>query len=143
MVTTDHRRLCHPWTGRHLQAGTSPLRVLIVDDNVNAAEALGTYLGCGDMVCRLAFGGAQAVRVGTDWRPHVVIMDISMPECNGFQAARALRQDERTSGSAIIAFTALDETEVRKHLIDGEFDGYCQKGHGPAHLTSLIASLMH
>jgi two-component system, OmpR family, response regulator len=46
-----------------------------------------------------------------------------MPECNGVQAALALRQNEHNSGIAIIAFTALDEAEVCRHLADQEFDG--------------------
>jgi two-component system OmpR family response regulator len=88
-------------------------------------------------------GGMEAVKVGVAWRPHVIVMDISMPRCNGFQAAVALRNDKRTRGIAIIAFTALDEMEVRRHLTDKEFDGYCQKGQGPAHLAALIDSLLH
>jgi two-component system OmpR family response regulator len=41
------------------------------------------------------------------------------------------------------AFTALDETEVRRHAIGYEFDGYCQKGHDPDALMELIARLAH
>ncbi|WP_259294902.1 response regulator [Paraburkholderia sp. DHOC27] len=122
---------------------TSPsTRVLVVDDNVNAARALAAYLELDEFDCRLAFGGIEAIRVGIDWRPHVVIMDISMPQCNGFQAAMALRQSEHTHDIAIIAFTALDEAEVRRHLSDHEFDGYCQKGEGPVRLFELINQLV-
>lgn len=60
--------------------------------------------------------------------PHVILMDISMPECNGFDATRVLRQEPRTDSIAIVAHRALDETEVRLQATADEFDGYVQKG---------------
>jgi two-component system OmpR family response regulator len=139
--SSDRRPACQPWTQRHVHVNATQLRILVVDDNINAGEALGAYLGTKEMDCRLAFGGTEAVRAATAWLPHVIVMDISMPECNGYQAASALRHDARTSATAIIAFTALDESEVRRHLKDDEFDGYCQKGKGTDHLVALITQL--
>ena len=75
----------------------------------------------------MAYGGVAAVAIGTDRSPDVIIMDIAMPECSGFEAAFALRHDPRTDNIVIVAFTALDEAEVRRHLADQELDGYCQK----------------
>ncbi|SAL35031.1 response regulator receiver protein [Caballeronia concitans] len=74
--------------------------------------------------------------------PHVIPMDVSMPECNGIEAARVLRHDPRTSGIAIIAYTALDESEVRRQIKDDEFDGYLQKGVAHSQLIELIAMFM-
>ncbi|AME28187.1 MULTISPECIES: response regulator [Burkholderiaceae] len=129
----------HPWTLRRIELGEATLRILVVDDNRNAAEAIAAYLSFEKMDCQTAFGGAQAISMAVAWSPHVIIMDISMPECNGFEAAPALRQDQRTHAIAIIAFTALDETGVLRHLTDHEFDGYCQKGQPPTHLLALIS----
>jgi CheY-like chemotaxis protein len=69
-------------------------------------------------------------------------MDISMPVCDGFQAALALRRDSRTAGIGIIAFTALDETEVKRQLSDHEFDGYYQKGQSPTKLVALVLNFV-
>ena len=132
--------LSHSWTRRRINVETTRLRVLVVDDNQNAAEALASYLTLEEMDCQMAFGGTQAISVVITWQPHVIIMDISMPDCNGFEAALALRRDIRTCGIAIIAFTALDETEVHRHLTDHEFDGYCQKGQPPTSLVALVMS---
>lgn len=143
MTSIHHHPDCQPWTRRRVQLDGERLRVLVVDDNTNAAHALAMYLGFEDIECRLAYGGAEAVQIATDWLPHAIAMDISMPGCNGFQAATALRANARTCGIAIIAFTALDETEVRRYIVDHEFDGYCQKGKGPNHLVSLIMHLAH
>jgi len=118
-----------------------PLRVLVVDDNRNAAEAMASYLSFENMQCRVAFGGFEAIAIGTHWAPHVILMDISMPECNGYEATFALRQDKRTSGTIILAFTALnDDGDVRKHLVDHLFDGYSQKGQPPSKLATLVMS---
>jgi CheY-like chemotaxis protein len=90
------------------------------------------------MECRIALGGAQAIEMGTTWLPDIIMMDISMPHLNGFEATHALRQDLRTGGLIVIAFTALDETDVMRHLPHLIFDGYCQKGQPPTALISLI-----
>jgi len=121
-----------------------PLRVLVVDDNQNAAEAMAAYLSFESMECRSAFGGLEAIAIGTHWAPHVILMDISMPDCNGYEATFALRQDRRTSGTVIVAFTALsDDGDVRKHLVDHSFDGYSQKGQSPSKLVALVMSFVH
>jgi two-component system OmpR family response regulator len=127
-------------TSRQIDLGDSQLRVLVVDDNVNAAQALAAYFSFENMACRMAFGGVEAIAASIIWAPHVVVMDISMPECNGFQAALALRRDERTNGIVIIAFTALDEREIRRDPTGLEFDAYYQKGQSPSRLVTLIAT---
>jgi CheY-like chemotaxis protein len=74
-----------PWTQRRVILDGAVLRVLIVDDNQNAAEALAAYFANERMECRVAFGGVQAIAEGGAWSPHVIVMDISMPGCNGLK----------------------------------------------------------
>ncbi|MFT4432324.1 response regulator [Caballeronia sp. 15715] len=134
----------HPWIRRSFNLDGMPLRLLVVDDNQNAAAAMASYLSFESMDCRVAFGGLDAIEIGTNWAPHVILMDISMPECNGYEATFALRQDRRTSGTVIVAFTALnDDGDVRKHLVDHSFDGYSQKGQPPSKLVALVMSFLH
>ena len=93
------------WNTRRISA-VSPLRVLVVDDNQNAAEALAAYLTYEGMECRMAHGGAEAINTATEWIPDIIIMNISMPELNGVEATCALRRDLRTGSIIVIAFTA-------------------------------------
>ncbi len=130
------------WTGRSVDVHHRRLRVLVVDDNTNAADAMAAYLSSENIDCRVAYGGAEAIADAVDNKPHVILMDISMPECNGFQASLTIRRDERTSHIAILAHTALDEAEVRRHLADSEFDGYCQKGQSPEKLLALMETFL-
>jgi two-component system, OmpR family, response regulator len=135
-------RAPRPWTARRVVLNGAALRVLVVDDNHNAALALAAYLGVEGIEARAVFGGVEALDMGRAWTPHVILMDLTMPQCDGFAAARALRQNPGTSQLAIVAHTALDETEVRRHLLTGdEFDGYVQKGRPPAQLVTLIRIL--
>jgi two-component system OmpR family response regulator len=143
MQSNANKSISRALTKRRVELCGAQLRILVVDDNHNAAEALATYLSFENVDPRPAFGGLEAISIGSAWLPHAIAMDISMPECNGVQAALALRQDGRTSGIAIIAFTALDEAEVCRHLTDQEFDGYCQKGQSPANLLALVMTFAH
>ena len=135
--------LSNPRIRRGFDLRGMPLRVLVVDDNRNAAEAMASYLSFENMQCRVAFGGLEAIAIGTHWAPQVILMDISMPECNGYEATLALRQDKRTNGTIIVAFTALnDDGDVRKHLVNHSFDGYSQKGQPPSKLVALVMSFV-
>ena len=60
------------------------------NDNQNAATAMASYLSFERRDCRVAFGGLDAIEIGTNWAPHVILMDISMPECNGYEASCCL-----------------------------------------------------
>lgn len=126
------------WSERQTQMTGVQLRVLVVDDDENAAAALETYLTLQDIVCRVAFGGLDAIATATRWLPDLILMDISMPQCNGVEAAQALRQSALTSDIVIIAHTALDEAEVRRHAIGLEFDGYFQKAQPIEQLVKLM-----
>ncbi|MEI6003340.1 response regulator [Paraburkholderia bengalensis] len=132
-----------PWTERRVALGGVRLRVLIVDDNRDGADALTVYLSLHDIDCQAVYGGRDAIALGTTWLPHIVLMDISMPECDGYEAARALRQAPHTANTLIVAHTALDESEVRRKIVDDEFDGYLQKGRGTGQIVALIARLTH
>jgi two-component system, OmpR family, response regulator len=135
-------RAPRPWTARRVPLNGDRPRVLVVDDNQNAALALAAYLTLEDIEPRAVFGGMEAIDTTREWPPHVILMDISMPQCDGFEAARALRRDPRTGAIAIIAHTALDEADVRRQVSADEFDGYVQKGWPPAQLLALITALV-
>jgi len=129
-------------TQRRVDLEGKGMRILVVDDNPNSAEALAAYIASENIECRIALGGAQAVAVGGDWLPNLIIMDVSMPEINGVQAALLLRNYQKTKGIAMIAFTALDVSEVKRLMTDHEFDGYFQKGQPPADLLALAKHYM-
>ena len=123
-------------TGTPLQG-----RILVVDDLSDAAASLA-------MVCQLygaetavARDGIQALALGETFRPDVVLMDISMPNMNGYEAARRLRAQPWGKAVVLIALTGWGrQTDVDEARGAG-FDGHLLKPVGPEALISLIAEL--
>ena len=70
----------------------TPRRVLIVDDNCDAADMVGALLEAYGCVIMVAYGGQQALAIADDFKPDVIFLDINMPDMDGYQAAAALRQ---------------------------------------------------
>ncbi|MDP9649128.1 CheY-like chemotaxis protein [Paraburkholderia caledonica] len=130
------------WSARQVRVLHEVPRVLVVDDNAGAAEALATYLSYEGVEARAAIGCNEALRCVKDWVPDVVVLDIMMPERDGYETASALRTYLPTPSLGIVAFTSLDEDHVRetgrgRH----NFDGYCRKGTAPTALLALMRIL--
>lgn len=117
-------------------------RVLVVDDNGGAAEALAAYLSYEGVDARAVVGCDEALRCVKDWVPDVVVLDIMMPERDGYETASALRDYLPTHSLGIVAFTSLDEDHVKETgRARHNFDGYCQKGTAPSQLLALMRNI--
>ncbi|MFT4069211.1 response regulator [Paraburkholderia sp.] len=133
---------CQRWSAREVKLLHEVPRVLVVDDNENAAEALATWLSYEGVEARAATGCAHALRCVRDWVPDVVVLDIMMPERDGYETASALRRYLPTQSLGIVAFTSLDGDHVKETgRSPHNFDGYCQKGTAPAALLALIREI--
>jgi two-component system, OmpR family, response regulator len=132
---------CQSWAQPKLPLTGALPRILVVDDYREAAEALASYLILEGVEAQVATGGAEALVLAQVWRPSLLLLDIHMPEFDGFATAAALRNDVRRQSIAIVAFTAVDASEVLRRSAPGDFDGYCQKGVPPAMLLALVKSL--
>ncbi|PLQ00483.1 response regulator [Cupriavidus pauculus] len=119
---------------------TPSIRILVVDDHIESGEALTLYLRTQGVDAQSVDSGDAAIGLIDDWLPDVVILDINMPDRDGFSTAAELRRSKRGSDFVIVALTALDEALVRRHA--KEFDGYCRKGTRPSSLLTLLASFV-
>lgn len=133
--------LSQRWTERVLATEGRPPRVLVVDDYQASADALAAYLGTCKLAVHAVYDGADALSAAAHWSPDIVLLDISMPELDGFAVAKALCTDERTSSTIIVALTAHDEAYVKQRASVSAFDAYCQKGLMLGPLVSLLADL--
>lgn len=138
-----HSPHCALWSDRSVDVDREQWRILVVDDNACSAEALAAALESDGFDTRFALSGIDALHAIDGWVPHVVILDITMPEHDGYATARVLRRIDRTRETVIIAFTALGEETVRPEAVHAGFDGYCQKGNPPDALVDLIEHLVH
>jgi CheY-like chemotaxis protein len=89
-----------------LMQSTEALRILVVDDNVDAAETLALYLERIGYTVRLAHDGARALRVAEELRPHVVLLDLGLPQLDGYEVALAIRAERWGKDVLICAITA-------------------------------------
>src|SRR5262249_23234997 len=93
---------------------TSSLRILIVDDNRDAADSLAMMLRLLGNDTRMAYDGLETVAVADAFRPQVVLLDIGLPRMNGYEAARTIRQQEWSKGMVLIAVTGWGQEEDRR-----------------------------
>jgi DNA-binding response OmpR family regulator len=110
------------------------LRILVVDDNHDAADSLARLLVSVGHKTHVAYGGRDAVVEAAAVLPDVAILDIGMPGFNGFDLSRELRS-ARHPVPVLIALTGWPQESVEKH---GEFDHFLSK---PVNLDSLITLL--
>ena len=83
-------------------------RILIAEDHVDSREAMRELLEAFGFEVIEAGNGRQAVSVALEQRPRLILMDVMMPEMDGFQAIREIRKQPDTSDTPIIALTAMD-----------------------------------
>lgn len=89
-----------------LEQETLPPLVLVVDDVAHGREIFAEYLEFRGFRVATAADGLEALDKAFDLRPDVILMDLSLPGLDGWEATRRLKQDERTSAIPIIALTA-------------------------------------
>ena len=117
------------------------LRVLVVDDNVDAADALAMHLETAGHAVQAVYGGAAALAAARELRPELVLCDIGMPEVDGHAVARALRGDPRLAGAMLVALTGWGSEEDRRRTRDTGFDEHLVKPVDLEALDTLLARL--
>ena len=119
----------------------SSLRILIVDDNRDAADSLGMMLRMMGNDIRTAYDGEAAVRAADEFRPQVVLLDIGLPKLNGYEACRRIRQESWGQRMALIAVTGWGQEEDKRRAEDAGFDQHMVKPVDPRGLITLLGSL--
>ena len=117
------------------------LRVLIVDDNVDAADGLALLLDLQGYPTRVAYDGATALEAVKEFRPDVAILDIGMPLMDGYELARRLRRAPETEKTILIAMTGWGQVEDLRKAKEAGFHHHLVKPSDPAVLEKLLADL--
>ena len=116
------------------RADTGALRVLVVDDNVDAAEMLGAVLEMRGHTVKLEHDGATGLSAAASFQPHVVFLDIGLPDQSGFSVAPALRQVDGMADAMLVALTGWGAEQDRERAREAGFDAHLTK---PADLDSV------
>jgi len=115
----------------------SGLNVLIVDDNQDSAEMLQVLLGMLGHTVFVAHTGRGAVESVASARPHVVLLDIGLPDISGYDVAREIRASD-AAPLRLIALTGWGREEVAQQAADAGFDQYLTKPADPALLEKIL-----
>lgn len=114
-------------------------RILIADDDVNAADALASFLrstGYGD--ARVAYTGATALALALEFVPTVALVELELPDMSGYEVARHLSQHPQLQTLRLIALTADSEHPGRELAREVGFERYLIKPVGSADLAELF-----
>jgi PAS domain S-box-containing protein len=125
--------------GEHATPRSAPsCRVLIADDNHDAADTLAMLLEMNGNDVRTAYDGQDALRAAEEHRPDVILLDIGMPGMNGYDVARRLRERHETRGAVLVAMTGWGQEKDRRRSREAGFDHHLVK---PVDLDALDALL--
>jgi CheY-like chemotaxis protein len=113
-------------------------RVLVVDDNHDAAESLAMLVELLGNIAHVSFGGREALDACPQFRPTIVLLDLSMPGISGFEVARRLRELPGGAELRLVALSGRSEDEFRRRSDDAGFDAHLVK---PVDLPTLQAVL--
>ena len=119
----------------------SRLRVLVVDDNVDAAESLAELLSLCGHETRVADSGLSALAIVREFRPAVVFMDIGMPGMNGHETARRIRTDDPSGSVTLVALTGWGAEADRIKARAAGFDHHLTKPLEQGKVASVIAQV--
>jgi PAS domain S-box-containing protein len=116
-------------------------RVLVVDDNHDAADSLGTLLDILGCDVRVAYDGEAALAAAEAHRPVVVLLDLGMPGMDGYDVARRMRHQPATRDARLIALTGWGQEEDRRRSLEAGFDHHLVKPAEIDVVLELLASL--
>jgi two-component system CheB/CheR fusion protein len=116
-------------------------RVMVVEDNADSREALCALLEAAGYDCRSAGSGTAALALVSDFTPEVVILDLGLPEVDGFEIARRIRADARHAGARLVALTGYGQAADRTASLQAGFDEHVVKPVQPDRLLQILARL--
>jgi PAS domain S-box-containing protein len=117
------------------------LRVLVVDDNLDAANVLKLLVEEAGHLVRMAHTGPTALAAALDFRPDVMLLDIGLPELDGFEVAKRIRQEPLLHDIVLVAVTGYRPAEDRQRMQEAGFDHYLVKPADFEKLRQVLAEV--
>ena len=116
-------------------------RLLVVDDNKDAAESMSMLLEMWGHEVAFAFDGPSALETAQQWQPEAVFLDIGLPGMDGYEVAERLRELPQARDAVLIAITGYGQDDDRLRSRRAGIDHHLVKPVAPDALRSLIDSL--
>jgi CheY-like chemotaxis protein len=119
-------------------AGDQKLGILVVDDEAEIRDMLAFFMGFWGHEVRMASSGKEALQIAEDFGPHLILMDIQMPEMNGWEAVRRLREEPKFRKTFCVALTGLQSDEDKSRSLEAGFDLHLVKPVDGGDLKAVI-----
>ena len=116
-------------------------RILVVDDNEDAATTLGLLLELNGYEVEVAHDGPTALETAADFAPDLIFLDLGMPGMDGYEVARKLSEDEPSHRATLVALTGWSQPEDRRRTEEAGFDYHFVKPLDPLRLEQLLVTL--
>jgi CheY-like chemotaxis protein len=116
------------------------LRILVVEDNRDAAESLRILLELMGHDVKVTYSGPEGVAAAAAWDPQVIVCDIGLPGLDGYAVARAVRQAPATAHVCLIALTGYGSDDDRRRAHEAGFDFHLVKPAPPEVLEELLGA---
>ena len=129
------REQCHNMKKKHT-------RILLVDDEPDILEILEYNLTSEGYQVEKAKNGVEALKITADWKPHLVLLDVMMPEMDGIETCEQLRKKSNLPNLAIVFLTARSEDYSQVAGLDAGADDYITKPIKPKVLVSKIKAIL-
>ena len=118
------------------------LRILVVDDNANAAESLSLLLEASGNEIMTSYDGLEAIKAAEMFDPHVILLDIGLPKLNGYEVSRHIRQQDWGKKIIIIALTGYGQNADKSRSILAGFDHHLVKPISFSALEKLLSEVV-
>jgi signal transduction histidine kinase len=118
---------------------TASRKILVADDNQDAANTLAMLLRLAGHEVRTAHGGEAALTLASTFQPEIALLDIGMPDLNGYEVARQLRRSDCGKDLRLIALTGWGQDEDKRRAHDAGFDYHLTKPVDPLRLDALLS----
>ena len=103
------------------------LRILVADDNHDNANSCALLLELSGHEVRIAYAGGAAIEIAAEYRPHLALIDIRMPEINGYDVARRIRAEKGGNDILLVAVTGLGQVADKRAAEEAGFDHHLAK----------------
>lgn len=116
------------------------MKVLVVDDNHDAAFSLGMLVEMLGHDVRIAYDGVEALREAGAFRPDLVLLDIGMPRMDGYEACRRLREQPWGAAIRVVAVTGWGQEHDRRRSQQAGFDRHLVKPVAPTEIADILGA---